>query len=184
MSDTSTEREQRVRGWLRQHGAEEIAHPGGTLYAHLSRVHDRIREHGLDVHLQLAGLAHAVYGTDGFATALTDLTDRATVRELVGARAEALIFLYGGCDRARSWRRLPKTGEVVNRFTNRVETLDSAQLRSFVDLTIVNELDVIEKDPAVAAKHGEYFRTLFAAWAVVASPQINGDAQRVLGVAS
>lgn len=183
MTDTGTDREQRVRGWLRQHGAEKIQHPGGTLYAHLSRVHGRIREHGLDVHLQLAGLAHAVYGTDGFATALTDPTDRATIRELVGARAEALIFLYGGCDRTRSWRRLAETGEVVNRFTNRVETLDSAQLQSFADLTIVNELDVIEQDPAVAAEHGAYLRTLFAAWASVASPQINSDARRVLGVA-
>ncbi len=184
MTDTSTGREQRVRGWLRQHGAERIQHPGGTLYAHLSRVHDRIREHELDVHLQLAGLAHAVYGTDGFATALTDPTDRATIRELVGARAEALIFLYGGCDRARSWRRLADTGEVANRFTDQVETLDPAQLRSFVDLSIVNELDVIEQDPAVAAQHGTYLRTLFAAWAPVASPRINSDAQRVLGGAS
>jgi hypothetical protein len=181
MTDTSADREQRVRGWLRQHGAEKIQHPGGTLYAHLARVHDRIRGHELDVHLQLAGLAHAVYGTDGFGTALTDPTDRETIRALVGARAEALIFLYGGCDRARSWRRLADTGEVVNRFTNQVETLDPAQLQPFVDLTMVNELDVMEQDPAVAAEHGTYLRTLFASWAAVASPGINRDAVRLLG---
>ncbi|WP_343871201.1 DUF6817 domain-containing protein [Dactylosporangium roseum] len=27
---------------MRQRGAETIDHPGGTLYAHLSRVHDRL----------------------------------------------------------------------------------------------------------------------------------------------
>jgi hypothetical protein len=181
MTDTSTDPRQRVRGWLRQHGAERIQHPGGTLYAHLSRVHDRLCGYELDVHLQLAGLAHAVYGTDGFATALTDPSDRVTIRALVGTRAEALIFLYGGCDRARSWRRLADTGEVVNRFTGQVETLDPAQLRPFVDLTIVNELDVIEQDPAVAAEHGPYLRNLFASWAPVASPQVTSDARQVLG---
>ncbi|TDC43091.1 hypothetical protein E1166_05280 [Micromonospora sp. KC213] len=31
-----------VRTWLCQHGAEQIAHPGGNLYAHLCRVSDRL----------------------------------------------------------------------------------------------------------------------------------------------
>ena len=30
-----------VRTWLRERGAEEIPHPGGTLYAHLCRVSER-----------------------------------------------------------------------------------------------------------------------------------------------
>ncbi|MGC1210925.1 MAG: hypothetical protein WA890_06605 [Micromonospora sp.] len=64
-----------VRVWLRRHGAEQIAHPGGNLYAHLCR---------------------------------------------------------------------------------------------------------IEHDPAVADRHGTYFRELFASWAPLASEQVIRDAQRVL----
>ena len=99
-------REQAVRAWLRDRGAETIDHPGGTLYAHLGRVHDRLGALGHDPHVQLAGLAHAAYGTDGFDLTLLDVTDRDTLRELVGDRAEALIYLYGACDRSRTWQPL------------------------------------------------------------------------------
>jgi len=50
------------------------------------------------------------------------------------------------------------------------------------DLSIVNELDVVEQDPTVADKHGAYLRALFASWAPVASPRVSHDAQRVLDV--
>ncbi|MGN9807775.1 hypothetical protein ACTMSW_00245 [Micromonospora sp. BQ11] len=70
---------------------------------------------------------------------------------------------------------------VFDRFVRRVRTPDAAQLRSLVDLSIVNELDAIEHDPAVVDRHGTYFRELFASWAPLASKQVVLDAQRVLG---
>jgi hypothetical protein len=69
-----------------------------------------------NVDVQLAGLAHAVYGTDGFDLVLLDPADRTTLRNLIGASAERLVYLYGACDRGRTWRRLAGTGEVWNRF--------------------------------------------------------------------
>jgi hypothetical protein len=42
MAESTSSHERNMRGWLRQHGAETIEHPGGNLYAHLSRVHDRL----------------------------------------------------------------------------------------------------------------------------------------------
>lgn len=173
--------EQDMRAWLRQRGAETIDHPGGTLYAHLSRVHDRLGRLGLGADVQLAGLAHAVYGTDGFDLVLLDPANRTTLRDLIGEPAERLVYLYGACDRSRTWRRLPDTGEVWNRFANEVESLDPMLLQPFVDLSVVNELDVVEQDPTVAEKHGAYFRSLFASWAPVASAQVTAEARRVLG---
>ena len=169
-----------VRVWLRRHGAEQIAHPGGNLYAHLCRVSERLAVLGCSSAVQAAGLTHAVYGTDGFDLALLDRADRAVLRDLVGADAEELVYLYGACDRRRSWRELAKTGQVFDRFVRQVRTPNAAQLRSLMDLSIVNELDVIEHDPAVADRHGTYFRELFASWAPLASEQVIRDAQRVL----
>ncbi|GAA3464524.1 DUF6817 domain-containing protein [Saccharothrix longispora] len=171
---------QGVRARLRQHGAEAIDHPGGTLYAHLSRVHDSLGRLGLGADVRLAGLAHAVYGTDGFDLALIDPADRATLRDLIGESAERLVYLYGACDRGLTWPRLVGTGEVRNRFTGASERLDSHRLRLFVDLSIVNELDVVEQDPTVAENHGAYFRTLFTSWAPVASARVTAEAERVL----
>jgi hypothetical protein len=172
--------EEDMRTWLRRHGAETIDHPGGTLYAHLSRVHERLGRLGLGTDLQLAGLAHAVYGTDGFDLVLLDPADRTTLRDLIGEPSERLVYLYGGCDRGRTWQLLPDTREVWNRFTNQVEILDLTLLQPFVDLSIVNELDVVEQDPELAEKHGAYFRSLFTSWAQIASVQVMAEARRVL----
>jgi hypothetical protein len=171
----------RVTAMLRDHGAETIDHPGGTLYAHLLRVHDRLAAHGAAEDLRLAGLAHAVYGTDGFDLFLLPLSERATVRELVGDGAELLIYRYGACDRRLTWRTLAETGQVWDRFTGTAEILDPEQLRPFADLSIVNELDVVEHSGEIAATHGDYFRRLFAAWAPIASGPVLADARQVLG---
>ena len=176
----ATSAEQTVRAWLREHGAETVDHPGGTLYAHLGRVHDRLGALGHDLPVRLAGLAHAVYGTDGFDLSLLPLTDRATLRGLTGESAEELIYLYGACDRARTWPTLGATGQVADRFTGATHTLSPEQTGPFTDLSIVNELDVAEQDPAFVARHGDYFRALFASWASLASPAVLADARRVL----
>ena len=171
----------RVRALLREHGAEAIDHPGGTLYAHLGRVHDRLRADGADADTSLAGLAHAVYSTDGFDLALLPLSERSSVRALVGEPAELLIYRYAGCDRSLTWRELADTGRVHDRFTGTSAVLGPAELRRFADLSIVNELDVYEHSAEIAAKHGDQFRELFAAWAPIASGAVIADARRVLG---
>ncbi|MFR9777849.1 DUF6817 domain-containing protein [Micromonospora sp. MS34] len=170
-----------LRAWLRDRGAEHIEHPGGTLYAHLCRVRQRLAELGQQPDVQSAGLAHAVYGTDGFDLALLDWTDRGRLRELIGTDAEALVYLYGACDRKRSWPRLATTGEVHDRFTGRTRTVGPEQLTPLVDLSIVNELDVIAQLPALLDRHRAYFSELFSAWAPVASAAVRSEVERVLG---
>ena len=163
---------------LRERGTESIEHPGGTLYAHLIRVYERL--HGAGPELQHAALAHAAYGTDGFDVVLFDHRNRDPLRALVGPRSETLIHRYGGCDRSASWARLAETGQVRSRFDDRIETLTSSELRDFVDLSIVNELDVVEQSATIAEKYGAYFRKLFDDWRPLASPPVSADADAVL----
>jgi hypothetical protein len=172
--------DQAVRAWLRERGAEGIPHPGGTLYAHLTRVHDRLVALGRPPEVCLAGLTHAAYGTDGFDVTLLDLDRRETLYALVGPAAEALVYRYGACDRRLTWRDLARTGEVHDRFTGTVETPDPAALRAFADLSIVNELDLVEQDPTVGERYGDYFREVFGSWAPVASAEVMRDARSVL----
>ncbi|MEU0678020.1 DUF6817 domain-containing protein [Streptomyces sp. NPDC006172] len=51
---------------------------------------------GADPDVQLAGLCHAGYGTDGFDGSLLGITERWVLAELIGDRAEALVYLYSG----------------------------------------------------------------------------------------
>jgi hypothetical protein len=69
---------------------------------------------------------------------------------------------------------------VHDRFTGQPERLDLSQLAPFVDLSIVNELDVIEQNPAMLEKHGSYFGDLFDRWALAGSPSVIAEARRVL----
>lgn len=169
-----------VAAFLRERGAESVEHPGGTLYAHVGRVADRLARLGAPEHVRVAGLAHAVYGTDGFDVVLVDRADRGVVRGVTGAAAEALVYRYGACDRARTWARLAASRRVVDRFTGEAEDLDDAALRDFVDLSVVNEVDVMEHSAELAARHGAALRALFATWEPLGSPAVMADAGRSL----
>lgn len=169
-----------VEAWLRERGTETIQHPGGTLYAHLCRVRDRLAAVGHDAHVQAAGLTHAAYGTDGFDLALLFWQERDTLRDLIGPNAEELVYLYAACDRDSSWPDLAATHRITDRFTGAVVRLADWQLTPFVDLSIVNELDVLEHDPSLLAAHRDYFTGLFEAWSPVTSPAIATEVRRLL----
>ncbi|GIH14304.1 DUF6817 domain-containing protein [Rugosimonospora africana] len=169
---------ERVTEFLRARGAADLAHPGGTLLAHLLRVSQRLADWGASGDVGLAGLCHAAYGTDGFAQGLLELTQRASLAELIGERAEALVYLYGSCDRTATYPRLGSAGPPVfrDRFTGAEHPPAEEQVRAFLDITAANELDVFSHNEELAARHGAgLYRVLAAsrdrmsdaAWAAV-----------------
>ncbi|MCW2633780.1 MAG: hypothetical protein JWQ99_147 [Blastococcus sp.] len=170
-----------VAALLRSRGAGSIDHPGGTLFAHLERVQLRLVGLGLGADLRLAGLSHALYGTDGFDVALLELAERPLLSSLIGERAERLVYRYAACDRARTWRDLPRRRLVRNRFTGDDEELGSDELRDFADLSLVNELDVAEHATGFLDAHGDWLRRLATCWEPLLSPAVSADARRVLG---
>lgn len=164
--------------FLRSHGAGEIEHPGGTLLAHLRRVARVLGEWGADPAVRSAGLCHATYGTDGFGRSLLDVAERGLLREVVGERAEALVYLYGSCDRGYGYPQLGGPRPVVfrDRFTGRSAVPAAADLRAFMEITAANELDVLAHDEELADRHGAALHGLFTrcrdllsapAWAAV-----------------
>ncbi|WP_069162500.1 DUF6817 domain-containing protein [Nocardia altamirensis] len=165
MEDLGEDLSRRVRldRFLTERGAESIAHPGGTLLAHLRRVTDKLAAWGADADVQAAGLCHAAYGTDGFRQALVDPMDRTTLAALAGKRAEALVYLYGSCDRATVYPRLGSRPVVFrDRFTGLEHAPTEADLRAFLEITVANELDVLAHNAELAAEHGAALHRLFA----------------------
>jgi hypothetical protein len=168
---------------LRDRGAATIEHPGGTLSAHLERVQHRLAALGASPMLQLAGRAHAVYGTDGFDVPLLTLGERQVLAGIVGAEAELLVYRYGACDRDRTWTSLAGTGRIWDRFTGECHEPSADELRAFADLSLVNELDVAEHSADFLGRFGGYFRRLTTSWEPLLSPAVTADARRVLGTA-
>jgi hypothetical protein len=162
-------------------GADELEHAGGSLYVHLHRVAKRLTTLGASDTLVLAGLAHAAYGTDGFPTHLFDWqNERPVLEAVIGPEAEQIVYRYGACDRETTWRDLAEHRTVTDRFTGTSEELSTAELRDFVDLTIVNELDVLDHAPDLAPKLHQFLQEQLPRWQSLTSPAVLTEANRVV----
>ena len=144
-------------------GAADIAHPGGTLVAHLRRVRDRLAVWGARPALRLAGLCHACYGTDGFPTALLSLdTGRAELAEAIGVEAEEIVYLYGACDRKATYPGLAEADGVFrDRFTGALHTPGPHLRRDLAELSAANELDLVHQDFVFRDRWGPQLLALF-----------------------
>ncbi|MFJ8073216.1 DUF6817 domain-containing protein [Streptomyces sp. NPDC096176] len=166
---------------LRAHGAEQLPHPGGTLLAHLERVRERLADWGARPALQLAGLCHAFYGTDGFATSLVPLTRRDELAAVIGTEAEELVHFYASCDRGASYRSLARDDAAFrDRFTGSTFTPSLGQRQDFAELTAANELDLTVADAGTRAEHGGALLRLFTAWRLLLSESAWADARELL----
>ncbi|MFF1476303.1 VOC family protein [Streptomyces sp. NPDC058301] len=152
-----------AEAFLHGRGAARMPHPGGTLLEHLGRVRDLLAEWGADPSTQIAGLCHATYGTDGFDESLLPVTERAVLAELIGDKAEALVYLYASCDRGVVYPQLGGVEPVVfrDRFTGTEHAPEEADLRAFMEITAANELDVMAHNAELAARHGAQLHRLF-----------------------
>jgi hypothetical protein len=157
---------------LRSAGAGHMPHPGGTLLDHLRRVARLLAEWGADPVVQVAGLCHATYGTDGFGPRLLPHTERGTLAALIGTREEALVYLYGSCDRDFVYPRLGRRGPVVfrDRFTGDEYVPAEVDLRAFAEITAANEVDVLAHNADLAARYGADLRRLFTRCRDLLSP--------------
>lgn len=145
-----------IEQFLRARGAAAMPHPGGgTLLEHLVRVGHKLAEWGASPELQVAGLCHASYGTDGFAPYLLDPADRSVLTDLIGPRAESLVYLYASCDRAATYPRLRGGERPVfrDRFTGTEQEPDAEGLRAFLEITAANELDVFAHNAVLANRY-------------------------------
>ena len=146
-------------------GANEVPHPGGTLLAHLERVHALLGEWGAKPAVRLAGLCHAYYGTDGFPTALGDVSQRKELAAIAGEETERLVYFYGSCDRGFSYPHLSEpAGPFKDRFTGTVIFPPLPLRQDFAELTVANELDVMRVNADMRAQYGPGLLRLFTSW--------------------
>jgi hypothetical protein len=129
---------------LRARGADRVDHPGGTLLEHLRRVAARLERESADTDTVAAGLCHAAYGTAGFPHALFALPERELLASWIGAGAEALVYLYCASDRRKA---SPEDGwpwTLHDRFTGGRVTTPDHVARALLDITLANEIDILE----------------------------------------
>jgi hypothetical protein len=115
---------------LKDSRCRRLDHPGGTLLDHLHRVRDLLAGWGAAPDVQLAGLCHAAYGTDGFSTALLRLDERALLADTIGAGTEQLVYWYGCYDRTHVYPQLGESPiDFVHRRAQRSRATRAARVR-------------------------------------------------------
>jgi hypothetical protein len=166
-------------------GAQDMEHPGGTLLAHLERVRERLAAWGGRPELQLAGLCHAFYGTDGFGAALLPLQRRQELAEAIGPDAEELVYFYASCDREASYATLTQDDAAFrDRFTGETYTPTLRQRRDFAELTTANELDLAQVNRTFRTEHAGALLRLFTKWRPLLSDAADQDARALLALES
>jgi len=170
----------RVLDFLRSRSADRIVHLNGTLLDHLLATEELLRSWGSSERLCLAGLAHATYGTDGFAPTLLAWADRAVLGEVAGAEVEETVYLYASCDRSSLYPQF--AGDRPVRFRDRFRQVtfepSDTQLRDFVDLTLANEIEIALPDDT--SDPPPWIAPLVAQMEARASPEARRGARRLL----
>ena len=146
-------------------GVNDVAHMTGDLRKHLRGTFERLQVWDCPEELCVAGLFHAVYGTYGSADALVGLDKRPDIAEIIGKRAEEMVYIYAACDRPHFYPRVVRDDQpqYLDRFTSDAVVLTDDNLSSFCELTLANELDVFASNGyAYLNQYGRYYVPLFS----------------------
>ncbi|GAA3664555.1 hypothetical protein GCM10022224_030810 [Nonomuraea antimicrobica] len=129
--------------FLKDRGTAEIKLHHRSLLDHLVGTEQLLRSWGCSDETAIAGLCHAVYGTDGLVAPLVELKDRPVLRSLIGAAAESAVHLYGCCDRKVVYPQFDNGADVQwrDRFTGREWVVGEDELATFILLTWANALE-------------------------------------------
>ena len=152
---------------LKELGVGEFAHLNGNLEEHLLGTYELLMEWKNPQFVCTAGLYHAVYGTQpmkalGIPHNDYAPSDRAKIRKIIGSRAEALVYLYGACDRDYLY---PQVGsrdcEYRDRFIGAKSVLTPRTLSTLLEITMANELEICRRSQAFMEQHRTWFVDLF-----------------------
>ena len=98
------------KNYLLSHGSDKVGHSGQTLWSHLQGVHRILVAAKLPNYLCVAGLFHSVYGTKVFKHTIVDKNCRAEVHQLIGHKAECLVWAFCELERPKIFETTLKPG--------------------------------------------------------------------------
>ena len=133
--------------FMKTRDADSTAHSGGDLLGHLQATADLLQSWGNPDDVCLAGLCHAVYGTEGFQRSMLDVSQRAVLQEIISPAAEALVYFYASAERNSFCPSI--TRETVNfrdRFTGDVFEPDERMLRDCLELMLANDVEISRRE--------------------------------------
>jgi hypothetical protein len=176
------QRYEAAQAFLLERGADQMRHFNGTLLTHLKGTCKLLAQWGNPEAVCLAGLCHTAYGTDGFRHTFFDARNRSPLRDLVGGEAEAIVYFYASCDRRSVYPAIARIGaspivSFRDRFDGRTFEPGEDEMRTFLELTFANELELAAHGRATIDRAG--LRRVFGRCRPHVSPQAFATFQRL-----
>lgn len=136
--------------FLRSHGAGGLAHSGQTFLDHLLGTRALLMAWKTSPEICDAGLFHAVYGTEMFTSVVVAPSDRRSVVEIIGERAERLAWLFCVMQREGFVREASRgtPAHIFNHATGEPVPVTPGEVSGLAHLVVANRL---ERLPRVAA---------------------------------
>jgi len=134
-----------------------LEHTGSAAFdEHLKGVQAVLRYWDSPSHLTNAGLLHSIYGTEGFQGFSLPLSERPVIQDMIGVKAEKLVFVFCMVDRYTvdetvfRWEKNQTQSTTVYTFRSRPElgrfeiTLTKEEWLDFIELTLADWLEQVE----------------------------------------
>lgn len=135
-----------------------LEHTGTASFdEHLKGVQAILRHWRSPLHLTNAGLFHSIYGTEGFQGFALPLSERSTIKDLIGVKAEKLAFVFCMVDRSTvdetvfDWNKEDMASNTFSyNFRSRPElgrfriTLTKEEWLDFLELSLADWLEQVE----------------------------------------
>ncbi|MDE0301366.1 MAG: hypothetical protein OXN17_22290 [Candidatus Poribacteria bacterium] len=151
---------QQAETFLTSYDTGEIAHFNGDFFSHLRRTADLLVRWGNTEYVCLAGLCHAVYGTQGFQQGILEPDERHLLQEVIGLDAEGLAYFYCSCDRSSLYPTIGASGgfKFHDRFTGDRYEPSEQMVCDFLEVTFSNEVELGSLSPEFVNNCREFFQ--------------------------
>ncbi|GMQ76549.1 MAG: hypothetical protein BMS9Abin01_1829 [Gammaproteobacteria bacterium] len=143
--------------------AHVTSHSRRTLLEHLQGTHDLLVEWGNEPDVCVAGLFHSVYGTYAFDKRSADMSMRDEIRDVIGAQAERLVYLFCVTDRRCFYEHLGEARFSLRDIVHdRDLDLDRNTRAALIEIEVANILDQIpHRSQKKARRAAEWYGDVF-----------------------
>jgi len=123
--------------------ADNMPHSDSDLLSHLRDTADLLESWGNSEDICLAGLCHAVYGTEGFKNSMLDISEREILVQIIGEAAEELVYFYASAERDSFSPSINRERvKFRDRFTGEVFEPNETMLRHCLELMLANDIEI------------------------------------------
>ncbi|NES81372.1 MAG: hypothetical protein F6K10_08130 [Moorea sp. SIO2B7] len=130
---------------LQEMGCDSTSHMNRSLLEHFQGTYRLLKKWGNRESICLAGLFHAIYGTETFYTALVSLEKRQEIALLIGDEAEKLVYYYSITTRNHFVKNLSNLNDlsITSRLDGEIIPITELEFRQLVEIFLADRLEQI-----------------------------------------